>query len=140
MEIQLQFSFRKYLYLYSLYRTITTYFRILYHLHWAHGGSNSWEKPTSSGTNMEQWSVTLLPIGKPSAEDSMVSLFWGWHFERRACACRPVNQEWCNNMNNVTRYKTLKRTKLTTLKVLPATETLIWLNVIGWPGGWVEIS
>ena len=35
-----------------------------------------WEKPTASGTKMEQWSVTLLPIGKPRAVDSMASMFW----------------------------------------------------------------
>ena len=39
----------------------------------AHGGSNSCDKPTASGTKMEQWSVTLLPVGKPRAVDSMVS-------------------------------------------------------------------
>ena len=37
---------------------------ILYDTCKLHGGSNSWEKPTASGTNMEQWLVTLLPIGK----------------------------------------------------------------------------
>ena len=31
----------------------------------AHACSNSWEKLTASGTKMEQWSVTLFPIGKP---------------------------------------------------------------------------
>ena len=40
-----------------------------------HGGSNSWEKPTVSGTKMEQRSMTLLPIGKPKAVDNMASMF-----------------------------------------------------------------
>ena len=43
-----------------------------------HGGSNSWEKPTASSTKMEQWSATLLPIGKPRVVDYMGSMFWGW--------------------------------------------------------------
>ena len=42
-----------------------------------HGGSNSWEKPTASSTKMEQWSATLLPIGKPRVVDYMGSMFWG---------------------------------------------------------------
>ena len=42
-----------------------------------HGGSNSWEKPTASGTKMEQWWVILLPIGKPRAVDNMASLCFG---------------------------------------------------------------
>ena len=42
------------------------------------------------------------------------------------------NREWCNkNIHNVTIYKTLKWTERTTLKLLLATETLIWLNIIG---------
>ena len=36
-----------------------------------HRDSNSWEKPTASGGKMEQWLVTLLPIGKPKAVDNM---------------------------------------------------------------------
>ena len=50
---------------------------ILYDTCQAHGDSNSWEKPMASGAKMEQWSVTLLPIGKPRAVDNMVSMFWG---------------------------------------------------------------
>ena len=50
---------------------------ILYDTCQAHGGNNSWEKPVTSGAKMEQWSVTLLPIGKPRAVDNMVSMFWG---------------------------------------------------------------
>ena len=49
----------------------------LYDLCWTHGGSNSREKPTASGTKMKQWSVTPLPIGKPRAVDNMASMFWG---------------------------------------------------------------
>ena len=41
----------------------------------AHACSNSWEKPTASGTKMEQWSVTLFPIGKPKTVDNVASLF-----------------------------------------------------------------
>ena len=68
----------------------------LYDLRWTHGGSNSWERPTTSGTKMEQWSLTLLPIGKPRAVGNMASLFLSWHFECSACACRPINREWCS--------------------------------------------
>ena len=50
---------------------------ILYDTCPVHDGSNSWEKPMASGAKMEQWSVTLLPIGKPRAVDNMVSMFWG---------------------------------------------------------------
>ena len=42
-----------------------------------HDGSNSWEKPTASGTTTEQWSLTLFPIGKPRAVDNMSSMSWG---------------------------------------------------------------
>ena len=46
------------------------------------------------------------------------------------------NRESCNkNIYNVTIYKTLKQTERTTLKLPLATETLIWLNIIGWVGG-----
>ena len=46
------------------------------------------------------------------------------------------NREWCNKIiYNVTIYKTLKWTEPTTLKLPLATETLIWLNIIGWVGG-----
>ena len=46
---------------------------VLYDLCEAHGGSNSWEKPTASDIKMKQWSVTLLPVGKPRGVDNMVS-------------------------------------------------------------------
>ena len=46
------------------------------------------------------------------------------------------NREWCNKiMYNVTIYKTLTWTEPTTLKLPLATETLIWLNIIGRVGG-----
>ena len=46
------------------------------------------------------------------------------------------NRESCNkNIYNVTIYKTVKQTERTTLKLPLATETLIWLNIIGWVGG-----
>ena len=46
------------------------------------------------------------------------------------------NREWCNkNIYDVTIYKTLKWTERTTLKLLLATETHIWLNIIGKVGG-----
>ena len=52
---------------------------ILYDTCKAHGDSNSWEKPVASSacTKMEQWPVTLLPVGKPRAVNNMVSIFWG---------------------------------------------------------------
>ena len=31
----------------------------------------------ASGAKMEQWSVTILPIGKPRAVDNMASMLWG---------------------------------------------------------------
>ena len=49
---------------------------ILYDTCYVHGGNNPWEKPMSSGAKIEQWSVTLLPIGKPRAVNNMVSVFW----------------------------------------------------------------
>ena len=97
VEIKLQFSFRKYI---SICTVCTVLIRLilvfLYDLRWTYGGSNSWGKPTASGTKMEQWSVTLLPTGKPRAVDNMASLFWGWYFECSACACRAINREWCS--------------------------------------------
>ena len=33
------------------------------------------KKPTASGAKMEQWSMTLLPIGNPRAVDNMASMF-----------------------------------------------------------------
>ena len=50
---------------------------IIYDTCQVNGRRNSWEEPTVSGTKMEQWSVTLLPIGKPRAVGNMVSMFWG---------------------------------------------------------------
>ena len=49
---------------------------ILYNTCKVHGGSNSLEKPTDAGTKTEQWSVTLLRIGKPRAGLSVL----GWTF------------------------------------------------------------
>ena len=48
---------------------------ILYYTCHVHGSSNPWEKSTASRTKLEQWSVTLLPIGKTRAVDNMVSIF-----------------------------------------------------------------
>ena len=46
------------------------------------------------------------------------------------------NREWCNkNIYNVTKYKTLKWTEPTKLKLPLATKTFIWLNIIDWVGG-----
>ena len=50
---------------------------ILYDTCQVHDGSNSREKLMTSGAKMKQWSVTLLPIGKPRSLDNMVSMFWG---------------------------------------------------------------
>ena len=43
----------------------------LYDTCYIYGGSNSWEKPTVSGTKMEQWSVNLLTLEKPRTVDNM---------------------------------------------------------------------
>ena len=69
-----------------------------------------------------------LPIGKPRTVDNMASMFWVWHFKRSICVCWAViGSDAAKNIFNVTIYKTLK---------LPlSTETLVWLNVIGWVGG-----
>ena len=97
IEIKLQFSFRKYI---SICTVCTVLIRLilafLYDLHWTHGGSNSSEKPTASGTKVEQWSLILLPIGKSRAVDNMFPFLWGWHFDCSACAYRAINREWCN--------------------------------------------
>ena len=45
------------------------------------------------------------------------------------------NREWCNKKFNVKIYKTLKSTEIATLKLPLSTETLFWLNTIGWVGG-----
>ena len=50
---------------------------ILYDTCQVHGSSNSWEKSMAFGAEIEQWSVTLLPIGKPRAVDNIFSMFWG---------------------------------------------------------------
>ena len=50
---------------------------ILYDTCQVHGGSTSWEKAMASGAKLEQWSVTLLLIGKPRVVENMVSMFWG---------------------------------------------------------------
>ena len=113
-----------YLYLYNLYLTNATYF-----------GSNFWEKPTSSSTKMEQLSVTFLPIGKPRAVDNMASMLWGWHFKSSVCVCWAVIGNDATKICNVTIYKTLKWTQLTTIKLPLSNGTLIWLNIIGWVGG-----
>ena len=52
-----------------------------------------------------QWSVTLLPIGKPRAVGNMASIFRGCHFKSSVWSKLPL---W--------------------------TETLIWLNMIEWVG------
>ena len=77
-----------------------------------------------------------LPIGKPRAVDNMASMFWVWHFKRSICVCWAViGSDAAKNIFNVTIYKTLKWTEVTTLKLPLSTETLVWLNVIGWVGG-----
>ena len=72
----------------------------------------------------------LLPIGKPRAVDNMASMFWVWHFKRSICVCWAViGSDAAKNIFNVTIYKTLKWTEVTTLKLLLSTETLVRLNV-----------
>ena len=80
--------------------------------------------------------------GKPRAVDDMVSVFWGWHFKSSVCVCwiiigndATVGNYRTRNIYNVTIYKTLKWAERATLKLPLATETLIWLNIIGWFGG-----
>ena len=79
-----------YLYLYDLCPTNATYFgNYLWPVL-----SSWWQqllgKPTTSGTKMEQSSVTLLPVGKPRAVDNMGFLFWGWHIKSSICVCWAV--------------------------------------------------
>ena len=70
--------FRKYIFICTIYTLLMQLISaILYDTCQVHGGSNSWGKPMASGAKMEQWSVTLLPIGKPRAAGNMVSMFWG---------------------------------------------------------------
>ena len=58
VEIKLQFCFRKYISICTVYTVLIRLISaFLYDLRWTHGGSNSWEKRTASGTKMEQWSV-----------------------------------------------------------------------------------
>ena len=45
-----------------------------------------------------------------------------------------IGSDATKNKFNVTIYKTLKWTEFTTLKLPLSTETLIWLNIIGWVG------
>ena len=91
VEMKLQYIFRKYIFICTIYtllmKLIST---ILYGTCQVHGGSNSWEKPTAPGVKLEQWSVTVLPIGKPRAVDNMASMFWGWHFKSSVCVCWAV--------------------------------------------------
>ena len=80
----------------------------------------------ASSAKMDQWSVTLLPIGKPGAVDNMVPM-------RLRMLSR--NRDWYNKIiYNVTIYKPLKWTEPTTLKLPLAAETLIWLHISGWEG------
>ena len=85
VEIKLQFFFGTYISICTICNVLIQLISIfLYDLRWAHGESNSWEKSKFSGTKMEQWSVTPLPIGRLRAVDNMASLFWCWHFENKA--------------------------------------------------------
>ena len=91
VEIKLQYFSRKYIFIYTIYTLLMQLFSaILYYTCHVHGSSNLWEKSTASRTRLEQWSVTLLPIGKPRAADNMVSMFWGWYFTSSVCVCLPV--------------------------------------------------
>ena len=91
VEIKLQYFFHKYIFICTIYTLLMQLIlAILYDTCPVHDGSNSWEKPMASGAKMEQWSVTLLPIGKPRAVDNMVSMFWGWHFKSSVCVCWAV--------------------------------------------------
>ena len=91
VEIKLQYFFLKCIFICTIYTLVMQLISaFLCDTCYAHGGSNSWEKPTASGTKMEQWSVTHLPIGKPRAVDNMDSMFWDWHFKSSACVCWTV--------------------------------------------------
>ena len=77
-EIKLQYFFRKYIFICTIYTLLIQLISaILYDTYQVHGGSDSCEKPMASGTKMEQWSVTLLPIGKPRPVSNMAFMFWG---------------------------------------------------------------
>ena len=41
----------------------------------------------ATGTKMEQWSMTLLPLGKARAVDNTASLFWDWPLNSSVCVC-----------------------------------------------------
>ena len=71
------------------------------------GGSNSWEKPTVSGTKMEQYSVTQTTWPLCSGIDiiSVVSAY------------AVIGSDSTKNIYSVTVYKTLRWTELATLKL-----------------------
>ena len=80
--------------------------------------------------------MTLLSIGKPRAVDKIASILWVRHFKSSVCLCWAViGNDAAENIFNVTIYKTLKWTESITVKFPPSTETLVWLNIIGWVGG-----
>ena len=80
--------------------------------------------------------MTLLLIGKPRAVDNMASMFSVWVFKSSVYVCWAIiGSDATNKIFNVTICKALKWTELTTLKLPLSTETLIWLNIIGWVGG-----
>ena len=85
--------------------------------------------PMAFGTKMEQWSVTLLPIGKPRAADNMTSMFWGWHFKSSACVCEAVIENDATKIYAMlTISKMPKWTELTIVKLPLSTWTLPCLN------------
>ena len=62
VEIQLQYFFRKYIFICTIYTLIMQHIlAILYDTCQVHGGSNPWGKVMASGAKMEQWSVTFVP-------------------------------------------------------------------------------
>ena len=75
-------------------------------------------------------------IRSPLPKWSNGQWLWVWHFKSSVCVCWAViGSDATRNVFNVTIYKTLKWTELTTPKLPLLTETLIWLNIIGWVGG-----
>ena len=107
----------------------------LYDLPWGHSDNNSWEKPTVSSTKMKQWPVTYLLSGKPKAVDNMTSLSCRWHVESSSLWILSCISGMIQNIiyiYNVAIYKTLKRTELTTVRLLLSFEICNLLSIIGW--------
>ena len=98
VEIKLQYFFRKYIFICTIYALLIQLISAILcdtcqAMVAATHGKNLWP-PVPNGAMVSD-SFTL---GRPRAVDNMVSMFWGWHFYSSVCVCWVINRNYATKL------------------------------------------